>query len=175
MKQSGKTIKQIADDELLTIKEFAELAGVSVQSVYKGLNNRLNPWVELVDNQKMLKIQALTEVYGIEVEQPIQPKLNNPFNQETDIITVLQKTIDTLQGQLEIKDKLIDKMEAELTEERQHSRTQADKIAILADQAQKLQLAQISSSEQQLITDGEDKPTFKDRLKYLFKGERKGY
>lgn len=175
MKQNDKMIKQIADNEFLTIKKFAELAGVSVQSVYKGLNNRLNPWVELVDNQKMLRYQALKEIYGVEVEQPIQPKLNNLFNHNSDIITVLQKTIDTLQGQLETKDKLIDKMEAELSEERQHSRTQADKIAILADQAQKLQLAQISSSEQQLVTDGSaangDKPNRWERFKQIFKGK----
>ena len=66
-----KTIKQI--DEYISIKEFAEQAGVSVQSIYKRLNrlnNPLNQYIKLVENQKMLNISALEEVYGIEVEQP---------------------------------------------------------------------------------------------------------
>lgn len=146
-------------NKLLTIKEFAKLSGKSKQAIYKQLNNRLNQYVQLVDNQKMLEYRALSEVYGVEVEQPSQPKLNNPVNQNsTDIqpiIEVLQTTIDTLQNQLEIKDRQIEKLQKELADERTHNREQFDKISILADQAQKLQLAQItSSSEQPLIDDG---------------------
>lgn len=143
----------MATKELLTVKEFAKLAGVSVQSVYKGLNNRLNPWVESVGNQKMLRYEALREIYNIEVEQPIKPELNNILNQQTDVLTVLQKTIDTLQRQLEVKDRQIEKLETELTDERQHSRAQADKIAVLADQAQKLHLAQMKPAEISAGTD----------------------
>lgn len=146
-------------NKLLTIKEFAKLSGKSKQAIYKQLNNRLNQYVQLVDNQKMLEYRALNEVYGVEVEQPSQPKLNNPVNQNsTDvqpIIEVLQATIDTLQNQLKIKDQQIEKLQKELADERIHNREQFDKISILADQAQKLQLAQItSSSEQPLIDDG---------------------
>lgn len=149
-------------NKLLTIKEFAKLSGKSKQAIYKQLNNRLNQYVQLVDNQKMLEYRALSEVYGVEVEQPSQPKLNNPINpinpNSTDIqpiIEVLQTTIDTLQNQLEIKDQQIEKLQKELADERTHNREQFDKISILADQAQKLQLAQItSSSEQPLIDDG---------------------
>lgn len=64
------------EDEYISIKEFAKRAGVSVQSIYKrlnGLNNPLNQYIKLVENQKMLNISALEEIYGIEVEQPIQP------------------------------------------------------------------------------------------------------
>lgn len=146
-------------NKLLTIKEFAKLSGKSKQAIYKQLNNRLNQYVQLVDNQKMLEYRALSEVYGIEVEQPSQPKLNNLVNpNSTDIqpiIEILQATIDTLQNQLEIKDKQIEKLQQELTDERNQNQEQFEKISILADQAQKLQLAQItSSSEQPLIDDG---------------------
>lgn len=77
--------------ELLTVKEFAKLCNKSQQAIYKQLNNRLNPFIQLVDNQKMLERRALKEVFGIEVEQPIQPKLNNQFN-----LKMCNKSIDTL-------------------------------------------------------------------------------
>ena len=58
--------------DYITIKEFAVRAGVSPQAVYKQVERKLNNYVKLVDNQKMIDIKALQEVYGIEVEQPIQ-------------------------------------------------------------------------------------------------------
>lgn len=77
-------------DELLTVQQFAALAGKSTQSIYKKLNkvdNPIQPYVVLVDGRKMLKRQALSEIYGIEVAQPIQSgcqpeneKLTTSFN-----------------------------------------------------------------------------------------------
>ena len=73
-----------SETELLTVQEFAEIAGVSVQSIYKRFNNSLNPYFQLVEWRKMLKRSALFEVYGVEVEQPIKPfvkPIHPPFNQ----------------------------------------------------------------------------------------------
>lgn len=70
--------KNIHTDGLLTVQQFAALIGKSPQSIYKRLNkvdnqvvNPLQPYVVVVEGQKMLKIQAISELYGIEVEQPI--------------------------------------------------------------------------------------------------------
>lgn len=67
-------VERMEKNDLLTIKEFAELAGVTRQTVYKQLNNRLNPYCQLVDNKKMLELRALEEVYGVSVDKPCQPK-----------------------------------------------------------------------------------------------------
>ena len=89
-------------DELLTIQEFAILVHRKPQTIYKQLNNRLNPYVQLVDNQKMLKKSAIFEIYGITVEQPIQPELNNSFNpNSTDEIEFLRGQVTHLQAELE--------------------------------------------------------------------------
>ena len=56
-------VERMEKNDLLTIKEFAELAGVTRQTVYKQLNNRLNPYCQLVDNKKMLELRALEEVF----------------------------------------------------------------------------------------------------------------
>lgn len=81
----------MVENQYISVKEFAERAGKSVQAIYKGLNNRLNQYVKLVDNQKMLDIKALQEVYGIEVEQPIQPELTTDSTEETVIDTLLEE------------------------------------------------------------------------------------
>ena len=90
------------DKNLLTIKEFAKLANKTQQTIYKQLNNRLNQYIQLVDNKKMLEYRALKEVFNIGVEQPIQPELNNSFNPKKDVeIEFLRKQIEQLQKELE--------------------------------------------------------------------------
>lgn len=41
-KGGSERVKTRVQDELLTVQEFAEKAGVSVQAVYKRLNNLFN-------------------------------------------------------------------------------------------------------------------------------------
>ena len=92
------------NEDLLTIQEFAILVHRKPQTIYKQLNNRLNPYVQLVDNQKMKKKSAIFEIYGITVEQPIQPELNNSFNpNSTDEIEFLRGQVTHLQEELEIE------------------------------------------------------------------------
>lgn len=132
-------MKTRVQDELLTVQEFAEKAGVSVQAVYKRLNNSLNPYIQLVEGRKMLKSSALSEVYGVEVEQPIQPFIQPRLNGETG-----SSEVDFWWEQ-------VAQLQAESSTERQHSRELAgrvaelsEKVVVLTDQAQKLQLAQMS-------------------------------
>lgn len=49
---------------------------------------------------------------------------------------------EILERELQAKNEQIVALQAELFKERQHSREQAERIAVLADQAQRLQLAQ---------------------------------
>lgn len=58
---------------------------------------------------------------------------------------------EILKMELQAKNEQIAVLQAELSKERQHSRELAEKIVVLADQAQKLQLAQMS---QQLMDNG---------------------
>ena len=125
----------MAVKELLTIKEFADLAGKSPQAIYKQLNSRLKPFVQSVDNKKMLKSKALWEVFNIDPENP-------PEVDQLDMS--IESGLEILRKELETKNKRIEFLEAELSEERKHAREQADKIAVFADQAQKLQLAQMN-------------------------------
>lgn len=105
----------MVENQYISVKEFAERAGKSVQAIYKGLNNRLNQYVKLVDNQKMLDIKALQEVYGIEVEQPIQPELTTDSTEETVIDTLLEE-IEILRKELDVKNEQIREKDKQLNE-----------------------------------------------------------
>ena len=76
--------------EYLTIKDFAERAGVSQQSVYKRLNkkdNPLQPYLKEVENKKLIKASALSAVYGIsfDEEEAAATELNQNEKQQKQV------------------------------------------------------------------------------------------
>ena len=99
--------------ELYTVAEFAKIAGVSKQAVYSRLDKGLKQFVQKVDGQKMLKKEALQLYDKQEVEQ------SNSSNSST--LDLLSKTIESLQRQLEEKDKQIERLTEALIIEQQHA------------------------------------------------------
>lgn len=135
------------EDEYISIKEFAKRAGVSVQSIYKrlnGLNNPLNQYIKLVENQKMLNISALEEIYGIEVEQPIQPIHSTPHSTHSTSHSTSEKDKKT-----ETVSELVSILEKELGAKNE----QIAHLQKLLDQEQQLRMI----SEQKLLQIEENK------------------
>lgn len=155
------------NNSLLTIKEFAAAAGVSRQNIYSQLNGRLKPYIQLVNNTKMLKKSALELFYSEKVEQvdsqPIQPEerpkikekfdfkeeknsqveqnLKNNFNDfEERAFNILEKHIDRLYSQLETKDKQIEELNKQLAETLEKMANIMEQQQILLSQQQKLTL-----------------------------------
>lgn len=109
----------MVENQYISVKEFAQRAGKSVQAIYKGLNNRLNQYVKLVDNQKMLDIRALQEVYGIDVEQPIQPELTTNSTEDSTkdiVIDTLLEQIEILKNELDVKNEQIREKDKQLSD-----------------------------------------------------------
>lgn len=107
------------ENEYISVKEFAEKAGISVQAVYKRLNNRLKQYVKVVDNQKMLDIRALQDIYGIKVKQPIQPKLTTSSTQNSTsdtLVDTLLMQIEILKNELDVKNEQIREKDNQLNE-----------------------------------------------------------
>ena len=144
-KEMEQNEKNIHTDGLLTVQQFAALIGKSPQSIYKRLNKvdnpvdnqvvkPIQPYVVVVEGQKMLKIQAISELYGIEVEQPIQPgcqpeseKLSTPFDPVEQPIQppADEKSSDEvafLREQIRRQDTMIESLNKELEKEREHNR-----------------------------------------------------
>lgn len=133
----------MAQDELLTIAEFAELAGVSRQSIYKQMSTRLSKYCKLVDNRKMIEYRALAEVFGMSVEQPCQPKNDNSVNSDVNPNEPLEAVIEMLRNELEVKNRQI------MTLQEQNIQL-TETIAKMSDSLQAAQALHAGTIQQQL-------------------------
>ena len=155
-------------EEYISIKEFSERANVSVQSIYKrlnGLNNPLNQYIKLVDNQKMLNIRALQEVYGIEVEQPIQPNYSTYSTSDStdkvakEVSNFGGKELIEVKHQLELAELEIKHLQAQIKDksEQIHSLHQRlEESHKLLDQQQ--QLCAMNQKKIEELEDKKDEP-----------------
>ena len=113
-----------------TIQEVAEILNVTPQAIYKKINNQFNN--QLKDQVKQVKrgnktVKVVTDK-GIEIlresmEQPVKQQFNNEFNNVSQpLIELLQGTIDTLNRQIEVKDKQIQDLSDRLKEQQELNR-----------------------------------------------------
>lgn len=103
----------MAKNNMLGVKEFAERAGVSQQAVYKQLNTRLKPYVELVEGRKLIAEQALFEIYGIEVKQTSNQENNQPHNPSS---TENNPLYDILREELTAKNRQIEQLQSQVAQ-----------------------------------------------------------
>ena len=147
-----------------TIKEIAEEIGVSKQAIFKkmkreplstslqGLTSTVDGRLTVsVDGEKLIKkafskgnVSTTVNQLTPEVDGLVDDKLTVVDGSSEEKKEDQNVLYEILKAELEEKNKQIERLQDELEKERQHSRKQADKIAVLADQAQKLQLAQIT-------------------------------
>lgn len=87
--------------EYLTIKAFANLAGVSSQAIYQRLDKDLKKYLKVIEGKKMLSSEALTE-FGInKIDKDVDKGVDNEFARS------LQDTLIVLTEQLKVKDQQI--------------------------------------------------------------------
>ena len=153
-----------------TVKEIAAEIGVSKQAIFKkmkreplstglqGLTTTVDGRLMVsVDGEKLIKQaflghepsttdnQLTVEVDGL-VDGP-STKLEEKTAEvdgENRLYEILEKELQAKNEQIAAQQVEIANLQGELSAERQHSREQAERIAVLADQAQRLQLAQMS-------------------------------
>ena len=107
-----------------TIREIADEIGVSKQAVFKkikreplstslqGLTSTVDGRLTVsVDGEKLIK-QAFSAGTPSTNHQPVDGQVDGPVD---GMIAVLQATIDTLQGQLEVKDRQIEQQAQTIT------------------------------------------------------------
>lgn len=115
--------------EYLSIKEFAEAAGVSKQAVYQRLTGTLKPYVSIKDGVKYLNIRAL-ELY--EGDDAVKKLKKN--NQEESNSVQVDSMIELLKRELDQKNKQIDELH-KLLEQSQVNLSQAQyRLQLIEDQ-----------------------------------------
>lgn len=113
------------DKKYLTIKEYADIRGVSVSSVYKRLNTTLKKYFVEVEGQKRLKIEVL-EAEGLKPSNGEVEEVFNPNFQPSS--TIAEK-------QLEIKDKQIEQLNEQIERLQEDNRK---KDEFIQEQSRKL-------------------------------------
>lgn len=97
--------------DFLTVKEFANEAGISTQRVYQLLAKDLQSYCKVIGNTKYINISALERFTTKPICKDLQEDLPSDLQALTkalqDQIDTLQKHNDLLTQQLEVKDKQI--------------------------------------------------------------------
>ena len=102
-----KTIRQIADE--IGVSKTAVSKQIANLGLRSGLRKNGNQFA-IDERQETLIKQAFWEKSQTEIENQTQTKSQTENHEVSDLVCVLQATIDTLQGQLEVKDRQIEKL-----------------------------------------------------------------
>ena len=129
----------------MTIKQLADQIGVSKTAIRKYMTAEFRKnHVETAANGVITisenGCKLLSE--NFRKHENVAKTTANQFSENTENtenITIPRVVWETLQKDLEAKDLQIKELTAELAKEREHSRDTADKIAVLAKNAQELQ------------------------------------
>lgn len=99
------------EKDFLTVKEFAEKAGITTQRVYQLLAKDLQSYCKVIGNTKYINISALerftTKPICKDLQEDLPSDLQALAKALQDQIDTLQKHNDLLTQQLEVKDKQI--------------------------------------------------------------------
>ena len=156
----------MAKEKLLTIKEFAELASVSVQSVYKRLSkeqNELKGFVREIDGQKFIMEEALEICYKNSTTQPVeQPSLKGVEGAETteknEENTEIPSSDPTVLVTLEMVKILKDQVAAQKIELEEKNKQIENLSDLLKKEQENLKVAQsLAAADKQRILELEDK------------------
>ena len=132
--------------DLLTVKEFAAAAGVTVQAIYPRIKGDLKPYFKEENGQKLIDKAGL-EIFIKSVPLKDFKELENNFKELEKSFKETLNQIKELEKQLEIKenetagkDKLIETQAAEIETLKQELAAKNTQISLLqADNAQQLQ------------------------------------
>lgn len=99
--------------DYITVKEFAELAGIKHQSVYKRLQdpeNELYSYMKVIGKKKCIARAALSEIYRISEDEPeVQPGCNTVAQvaqpDSTETVAFLKAEIERLHSVIEAEKK----------------------------------------------------------------------
>ena len=107
-----KTIRQVADE--IGVSKTAVNKQIANLGLRSGLRKNGNQFA-IDEHQEALIKQAFSEKSQTEIENQSQTKTQTENHEVGDLVCVLQATIDTLQGQLEVKDRQIEQQAQTIT------------------------------------------------------------
>lgn len=160
-----------------TIKEFAELRGVSQQAIYKQLDGKLKPFLVVRNGQKYISGECLRQLLPQTEGSTSQPRFNNhstEVQQQVEMVENYREMLEVLREQLREKDKQISTLQEQLNNqllelEKKNSfiQEQADRMATLFENSQKIEagkmLLEQAKSEEESTIEAEKEPQEKKK------------
>lgn len=131
----------------LTVKELAELQGVSKQAIYKRMNTDLSTYVVKVENQKCLDYKVL-RLFS-----------DNQFNQKVERSTeveTLKKLVEILEKENDIKQQTIERLQEKNDEQHQKLMELTGQVGNTLQALTQTQLADKLIEGKQLVAAGAD-------------------
>lgn len=92
------------DNEYISIKEFAERAKLSRQTVYRMIEKDLKNFCKMVDNKKCISVTALDKISVNDVTQ-------NSVTQVDNLIQILSHQLQEKDNQIKEKNKQIEELQ----------------------------------------------------------------
>lgn len=144
-------------ENLLTVSEYAAAVGISPQAVYKKLNNKLKPFLIVVDGKKYIDGAALEDGDNQRFKEVKQP-FNQQFNNQNQPL---------LERQIEEKDKTIQSLLRQV----ESLQEQNGKLTELLSQSQQLinQSQYLQAADKKLLVDGDNQQNEKKGFFGIFK------
>lgn len=162
------------DPEYISVKEFAERAGVSPQAIYQRLEKDLKLYFKVIKGRKQLNIKAL-ELFNVDCFKPVdqhfkadlkQVESHNPTNtaiQEIEALkqltSTLNDTLKALENQLSIKDSQIQALNEQIKTLNEHLK-QAQQL----NQNNQILIARQQEPPQQIPEETGKKKSLWDRI-----------
>jgi AcrR family transcriptional regulator len=137
-----KTIRQIADE--IGVSKTAVSKQIANLGLRSGLRKNGNQFA-IDERQEALIKQAFLEKSQTEIANQSQTETQTENHEVGDLVCVLQATIDTLQGQLEVKDRQIEQQAQTITR-------LTDALAAAQQTAAAAQALHAGTIQQQLLT-----------------------
>ena len=136
-----------------TVRQIAEEIGVSKQAVFQKmkrepLSTDLRGLTEMTNGRLMISVdgeELIKSAFLPFYDKSIGRAISVPSTEFNGLIAVLQATIDTLQGQLEVKDRLIEQQAQTITQ-------MSDALAATQQTAAAAQALHAGTMHQQLLS-----------------------
>lgn len=167
------------NDKYISIKEYAEKRGCSTSAVYKRLSTTLQPYVETVGKQKMLKIEVLEmEDFNHSTTPPPQSSTHPPQPSTTPLKSYFEedkeRLIQSLEDRIEELKEEIKKIEEKAKEDTiflkqqiEIKDKQIENQQILIDQQQKLNALSLNK-EENILTEPKEESNIENNKKGFF-------
>jgi uncharacterized protein YukE len=110
------------EQKYISFKEFAEYAGVTVQSLYKRLKketDELQPFYKKIDGKSCLCVSALMAVYKKEYQPKEEKEAKAEEQTNNKLIDILQEQLEAQRKDIEAKNKTIESLLQQLDTQQQ--------------------------------------------------------